>query len=690
MKYKKMPAVISLVILFALIITGCRINEPHMPSWNVSLNVPLTKKNYDMMELLKKSSELKFYNDNSKLLYYSKDAQLDNISLSNKLTIDGISKSVNQTIGDIKIGSDSVTAIVLYDWAPGLSGGMQTIVPPVVNQQSSSYFTLANQFLSAKIISGKISFTISNQFPAPVSITLSNIKLKNRTGELIAQSNQSVTIPAKGTGSISGIDIVQNVNVKNDLALECNISCSGSNGAVITLPPYSFGVKAKISNVTASEATAQIPSQNPLVIDNTVAIDEGAIQATKFSSLKIDKGSLTLSIDNNIDLSGNVTISIPVLKDSQQKPFTRNYFINRKQNSQVIINNLSLQNYTLSTGDGSATNLISYNISVAPATAPDYRTIKNTDGIKGTISISNLQLGEFSGILKPISVSTQRSSVSLNIQDLKDKLQFTQINFKNPLARLQLNTTAQFELLLNGYIEARNKIGERAILGLNTRTLGSNSIISPTNSSLNINADSLSSFFKSFSILPDSLIVYAGGILNPNYKTISVRNTDQVSGIARLEFPLEVGIKNAIFKDSLNMDLNSDERDQIKNINSLIAGIDITNGLAAAIDFSGNLYDEKNQFLVEFPPRSTNANSVIAIDGAEVNTSGEPIPKTQTITVSVNKTDAEKISRAKYMRVTIKLNTTGVSNLPVKFRTSDIFNLHAFATTNYQVKAKEN
>ncbi len=690
MKYEKIAAVIFPFLVQAIILSSCQINEPHMPSWNVSFNVPLTKKNYDMMELLKKSSELKFYNDNSKLLYYSKDAQLDNISLSDKLTINGISKSVTQTIGDIKLSSDSVNANVLYEWAPGLTGGMQTIVPPVVSQSATSYFTLANQFLSAKIQSGKISFTISNQFPAPVSITISNIKLKNRTGELIAQSSQSVTVPAKGVGSISGIDIIQNVVVKNDLALECSISCSGSNGTSITLPSYSFGVKAKISNVTASEATAQIPTQNPLVIDNNVVIDEGIVQATKFSNLKIDKGSLTLSIDNNVDLNGSVTISIPVLKDPQQKPFTRNYFINKKQNSQIVINNLSLQNYTLNTGDGSSTNLINYNISVTPASAPDYRTIKNTDGIKGSISISNLQLGEFSGILKPITVSTQRSGVALNIQDLKDKLQFSQINFKNPIAKLQLNTTAQFELLINGYIEARNKIGQRAVLGLNAKTLGSNNIISPINSSLNINADSLSAFFKAFSILPDSLIVYAGGILNPNYKTLSVKNTDKVSGLARLEFPLEIGIKDAVFKDSLNLDLNSDERDNIKNINSLTAGIDITNGLAAAIDFSGNLYDEKNQFLVEFPPRSTNANSVIAIDGAEVNSSGEPIPKSQTVTVSLNKTDAEKISRAKYMRVTIKLNTTGASNSPVKFRTSDIFNLHAFASTNYQVKAKEN
>ena len=689
MKFRKFSAILIPVFIINLFLSGCQINEPHMPSWNVSLNVPLIKRNYDMMDILEKSSDLKYYTDNSRLLYYSKVTQLDKITLADKLNISAVVKTASQTIGEINIASDSITANVGYDWAPGLSAGMQTALPPFMNQTVTSNFSLADQFLSIKVLSGTITLSISNQMPQPVSITLSNIKLKNKTsGEILAQSNQSVTIPAKSVGSFNALVITPNILVKNEVTLECNLSCSGSNGEVITLPSYSFGVKAKLNNLLATEATAKIPAQDPVLINNTVIVDDGNAQGTKFTNLKIAKGTLKITIDNNLDLNSSVTINIPNLRDSQQKSFNRTYSINRKQSSQIIVNE-SLQNYSLVSGTTSSINTISYSISISPQTTSDFRTIKSTDGINGTVSISNLELSEFAGLLKPTTVSAQRSAVSLNVQDIKDKLQFGQINFKNPIAQLQLNTTAQFEVLIDGYIEARNKIGQRAILGLNTKTLGANNIISSTNSALNINSDSLSAFFRKFTILPDSIIVFAGGILNPNYKTISVKNTDEVSGSARLEFPLEIGIKEAVFKDSVNLDLSSESRDQIKNINSLTAGLQITNGLAAAIDFSGNLYDENNQFLIEFPPKSSNPSSVIAVDGAEINVFGDPVPNTQTVAVTVNKADAEKISRAKYMRVTIRLNTTGANNSPVKFRTSDIFNLHAFASTNYQVKAKE-
>jgi hypothetical protein len=691
MSKKKFAIILIAVIIIGMFISSCQVNEPHMPSWDVSLNVPLVKRNYTMMDLLQKSSDLKYYADNSRLVYYSQDTQLDKIVISDKLKIDALTKTASQTIGDINIASDSITANVNYDWASGLTAGSQTILPSFLNQTVSANFSLADQFLSIKIQSGTISLTVSNQFPAPVSITLSNFKLKNRiSGEVIAQSSQSITIPAKSSGALSAVSVTPNVVVKNEVTLECNLACSGSSTNIIILPPYSFGVKAKFNNLVASEATAKIPVQDPVVFNNTIIVDEGIAQGTKFTSLKIDKGSLKISVDNNLDLNASLTIIIPNLKDAQQKVFSRNYFINRKQSSQILINNETLQDYTLNSGSGSSTNSISYTITITPQAATDFRTVKNTDGITGNISISSLQLSEFSGFLKPTQVSTERSSVSLNVQDLKNKLQFGQINFKNPIAKLQLNTTAQFEMLINGYIEAKNKIGQRAVLGLNAKTLGTNNIISATNTSLNINADSLSNFFKAFTIMPDSLIVYAGGTLNPSYKTISVKSTDEVSGFARLEFPFELGIKEAVFKDSVDMDISNDDRDQIKKINSLTAGLEITNGLAAAIDFSGDLYDENNLFLTEFPPKSTNPGGIIAIDGAEVNSLGEPTPKTQKVIVEVNKTDAEKISRAKYMRVTVKMNTTGADNSPVKFRTTDVFNFHAFASANYQVTVKEN
>ena len=684
---------LSCLCILGFLLPCCQINEPHLPGWNVSLNLPIAKKTYTLMEVLDKSTELKYYSDASQknLIYYSKEVALDKITINDKLKIDGVTASTSETIGSITVSSDSIDANVGYSWAgSGLSAGMKTIMPPVNNQPITSSFNLASEFVSVKLESGTIDLTISNQFPSPVILTISNLKLKNiGSGEIIAQDTRSLSILPKTSGTLKAIAITPNLFIKNQIAFEATISCSGSNGESITLPAYSFGVKAKFNNLIAVEATAKIPQQDPVTISNSIKIDENVSQGTKYSSIKIDQGNLNINLANNIDLGASLTVTIENLKDASGKPFSETRLIGRKQPSQNLIS-LSLQNYTLVSPNGSPTNEIPYKIVFIPEITSDVRALKSTDGISGFVSISSLQLKEFAGILKPISVNTQRSSVSLDVKDLKNKFEFGQINLNNSLIQLRLSTTAKFELGLNGRIEASNNRGERAVMGLNSKTI-TPSIITPVDSVLSINSDSLRLFFMKFSILPDSLIIFAGGTLNPNYKTLSVKNTDQINGRSKIELPLDFGLQNAVFKDSLSVDLSNDDRDQIKKVNSLKTSLKLTNGLPASIIFSGEMYDQNNQFLINFPPVYSDQGGTITVNGATTNSNGEVATKNeQTISVKVQRGDVTKISKAKYMRVTMKINTSASGNSPVKFKTTDDIQIHAFGTADYQVKTEEN
>jgi hypothetical protein len=347
---------------------------------------------------------------------------------------------------------------------------------------------------------------------------------------------------------------------------------------------------------------------------------------------------------------------------------------------------LSLLDYSIVSTGGSPSNQVSYKISLQTKATSDFRTIKNTDGISGTIEISNLKLKEFNGQLQPQVVEAERSAISLDLQDLKDKLQFQQINLRNPFVQLRLKTNAQFEFKIDGRIEGRNSIGQKAVLGLNSKTLNT-TLLTPADSILTINADSLSLFFKKFSRFPDSLIVYAGGTLNPNYKTVSLKNTDKITGRSIFELPLDFGLSNAQITDSVAVDLSNDERDQIKDVNSIETGLALTNGLPASLSFTGKLYDQNNNFLTYFPPKYSDQDTVLTFNGAATDASGNVSVKTkQTKTVKALKTEVDKIAKAKYMRVRLTLNTSGSGNSPVRFRTTDDLLIHAFGSTNYRVK----
>lgn len=676
----------------ALIITAllfsCSINEPNMPQWDVSLNLPIAKKNYSLMDLLEKSSDLKYYKDGSNLLYFSQEKSIDQIELKDKLKIDAVNKSASETIGSISIASDSVTADIGFSWiSSSIKPGTQAVVPPLSDVPVSINTDVLDEFLSVKLDGGTIDLSITNQFPSPVSLTIRNIVLKNASGsEVVAQYSGSTTIPAKESRTIKAIPITKGIFIKNQLTLECLVSTNGSNGTPVTIPQNSFSVKAKFVNLSVVEAQAKIPAQDPVVIDNSIMIDEGKQQPTRYSNIKIETGSLTIKLTNNLDVDATLTLTINNLKNPSGQTFTEIRSIARKQ-AITLFNNYSLKDYSLISPNGVPTNGIMYKISLQTKASSDFRTVKSTDGISSVIELSNLQLKEFTGYLEPKVVSPERSAISLDLQDLKDKLQFQQINLRNPFVQLRLKTNAQFEFKIDGRIEGRNSLGQKSILGLNSQTLNT-TLISPSDSVLTINSDSLSLFFKKFSRFPDSLIVFVGGTLNPNYfKTVSLKSTDKITGRSIFELPMDFGISNAQITDSVAVDLSNDERDQIKDVNSIETGLALTNGLPASLSFTGKLYDQNNNFLTYFPPKYSDQDTVLTFNGAATDASGNVSVKTkQTKTVKALKTEVDKIAKAKYMRVRLTLNTSGSGNSPVRFRTTDDLLIHAFGSTNYRVK----
>lgn len=302
----------------------------------------------------------------------------------------------------------------------------------------------------------------------------------------------------------------------------------------------------------------------------------------------------------------------------------------------------------------------------------------------------DLKVSEYKGQLKPTDFEKTRSAVGLDVKDIQKKLQFQQINLKNPKIELHLRLTANVEFSINGSVEARNSIGQRSIMTLSSRTLN-RTLITQTDSIITINADSLSNFFKNFSQFPDSLIIYTGGTVNPNNKTISVNSNDQLIIGAKMEFPFEFGLSGGEFTDSVKVDFKNDDRDKIKDVNSLGASVIITNGIPASLSFTAKLYDQNNNFLTYFPPKYQDQDTAISVNGANVDANGNVIANTvQNVTVKSLKAEIDKISKAYYMRVRIRLSTAGVGSQAVRFKTDNIIKFLASGSMNYHINPKGN
>lgn len=679
---------IYLRILFTSIIlfNACQINEPHLPTWDVEINIPILKRTYSLENLLDRSNFIKYYNEgsNKNLIYYSRVINFDSISISNKLNIDEFSETLSETIESFFLIPDSLTVDINLDWL-GYNDHPKypVVIYPINNEKISITTDAIESFEYAIIESGKIDLEIISHLPTPVSLTINNFILKNiATGEIL-YINNDIFIPFGSSIKIKSIKLPRGIKLYNKFLIECVVSTSGTNGKAVTLPENSFTIKVNIADFKVSEAKAKIPFQVLLTIEDSFLFEDDNLQPTKINSLKIDDGNINLTITNTLDVNIKVSLIIYNLKNSFGQVFSDTKFLERKQT--INIKNYSLKDYSFVSLNDAPSNVIKYKIIVAVDSSNNMRIIRNTDGISGKITISNLKIKEFIGQLKPYNITPERYSLALKLEQLKDKIKFQNIIINNAILQLVFKSTAECEFKIIGHIEAKNNIGEKAILRLNKNTLGKE-IISPRDSILRINADSLNVFLKKFTHIPDSIIIYLGGVINPNYKTVIVKNNDIISGSINVELPLYISIQNAEYYDSVKVELTDDDKNYMRNVNSLDTGLRLTNGLPFNLTFVGKLYDEQNNFLTYFPPYYPNQDTAITIIGASTNSNGDVIAsREQLIKFQAKKSEIDKIIKASYMKIKLIINTSAENNFPVKIKSTDNIDIYAFGKLNYKV-----
>lgn len=680
-------AVFILYIFFILIFQACQINEPNLPSWNVSLNIPLAKKIYSLEDLVNNNS-INFYADgsNKNLLYFSKSISLDTIKFEDKLTIDNISDTVSESIESISLLPDTLQTEIGLDWL-GFDNipAMPVSVAPVYNEHISITTDVSESFESALIQSGKVDLEIINHLPPPFTLTISHILLKSiSTGETLLNIDDDIIIQHGSSIKINSLQLKQGVRISNQFLFECVLSTNGTGGEEVLLPKNSLTVKVKIEDLKVLEARAKIPFQVPITIEDTFTLDDNEPLPSKLSLLRIENGNINLKVANKLDLDAKVHLIIYNLRKPDGQIFNETRFIGRKQTINVF-KDFSLKDYSLIGSEGKPSNSFSYKITVEVASTDDMRTIKSNDGITAYVDLQNLKVKEFTGKIKPQKISADKESVALNLDEFKNKIQFQKINFRNILLRLAFQNTAQVEFKIDGKLEAKNKFGEKAVLGLNKNTL-SNDIISPTDTLITFNKDSLNLFLNKFTRLPDSIIIYVDGIINPNYKTVTVRNTDIILTKAIIDLPLDVSIENIEYRDSININLSKDDKDKLENINSISAGIKVINRLPVSLKLTCKFYDEQNNFLTHFPPLYESQDTTFTITGALVDNEGfVTTANEQLINVNILKRDIDKVRKAKYVILFIKINTSD-NDKPVKFLTSDNFSVDLYCSTDYNVK----
>ncbi len=652
-----------------------------MPKWDVSLNVPIVNKGYTLWDAIKKdTSKLRYYRDaaNSGLLYYSDLKQIDKITVGDNLNIGSFSANTAVQFGTIEIANPQPVNSRLLPGDLGLTTGNP--FPPIANQVVTKDFDQSQQFTKVVVQSGNLNFKVTNNFPDPIQIVISRIVIRNIPENTIIIDDNPGFVLDDGETEEKNYNL-SNKTINGLIRIETTLSSGGSGGnPVIYNANSNLNFSAQVQNFVLDEVTAKI-AENTFNISDSYEFDD----STYVQSAVIDRGSLSITANSNIDVGLTATITIPSLKNSSGTQFSQMINLARKQKN-VVVQIESLAGYTLSDPDtpGALVNRIKYSVNVISTATIDDRTILKTDDISAKLDISNLYFRSFTGKIKPTSLTVNETTIDLSLGDVQDKLLVNQIDIDNPKIELKLRKSTNVQLTFSGELIGRNN-AHTAQLNIPSTTIGSGE------TSIILNSADVRNFIKSFSgKLPQTITVKGKGVVNPSYVVGTVTSADSVYGTANLEFPMKVSIQGGSFRDSSSVDIKQDQRNEMNKVKSGSLVLEVQNGIAFDASFSARLYDENNRFLMNLPPNRAPNDTLVHIQAAQVNVQGKVTSSTQSkINFSLNGEEITKLTQSKYLISRITFYTAGNNGIPVEFKTSDAINIKAYGSLNYTVEEKK-
>ncbi len=684
---KKLTGILTLLLFFY----GCfeKPSEPVLPEWDVDLTVPLFDKTFTLKELIEKDTTyLKIGEGNQ--IYYSTSEELKATTIGDNLKISDISTSASTQLGNFEIKdpgtiSAEIKVNQIFPSLPSdLSPGNYTIPSNEPGQTISTDFTAFDNFQSVTFDGGVLTVTVNNKLPVPLQFP-GGLKIYAQsdpsTPIVVLFENDTIDANSQKTAQAN----LAGKTLPANLGLTATILSPGSGGTPVYLDvnQMSLKVSASLENLSIASASAKIPSQTePVVIEDSFELEPGESQPDLINEVLFKSGQVRIQITNNIDLGLNGTLTLYNFKSkSTDQPLEITLNIGRKNStSNVLIQDINLGDYKFV---GNLSNQVSYRVEVRTEdTGDEFRTINKNDGLNVQITLTNIVIESISGRVKPREISFEEQRIDLSgLKDYREKFSGG-LRFDDIQVEINLTKTAQFTFDLNLKIK-----------GVNTRTGKVDSLEIPVDQQrfsgnthrivLNKNNSNIVNFINSFASeeLPEYLLVTGYVFLNPNYEVGNVSSNDSIYGSVSISFPASVGISNAVFRDTSEVEELSDEaKKQIDKANYGKLFVEIDNGLGIGLNFRAVILGVLVDSLISIP--KDNDFSVLP---APVDANGFSSGTAKSVNfIELNWDEIQKIKDMRFIRSFISIATT--ENKIVKFRTTDSIKVKIYGRLNYRVE----
>ncbi len=282
------------------------------------------------------------------------------------------------------------------------------------------------------------------------------------------------------------------------------------------------------------------------------------------------------------------------------------------------------------------------------------------DSIGVFSQVEDLELNRMEGKFKPFNVGVKEQTLENALsRDIKEFIQ--NVDFDSVLVTLKGFSSVNFPVRLKNFSVKGifNNGSPPVILHFGNRT--SIDTVVPRNGSIVLNFDNKNSTIGNFlSKAPDSIRIFSEMIINPFYETGEVVSNDSISFSTVINAWSRFTVNDAEWTDTLEVDISSDSRNKLKKGKNAFFTIYTENKISFESLLTGLFVDSLYQPLFYLTKDLARQNdSTLLLYGAFTDGSGNVIaPRFQTVTIPLNQSELEKLSRAYHLIQKFSLSTT--------------------------------
>jgi len=631
---------ILLISLTTLLIFACK-HELEKPTWDVDMIIPLVYFQMNIDNILSDSTLNIVENEEGYIsLIYEQD--LLNINYDSLITLETKSEEKSIRIDsvnfdDVVIEQSITIGSVITELPLGtfiFPNGSQREIPAMAGivQNDTISIDASEYFETMTLYNGMMNLKLTNGYPTDISNV--SFSLYNSTNQNLIATFFTPLIES-GDSYTESISIAGETLDHKMVGIINNMDINASNGQVLINYTDALTTKISITEIQIMEATAYFPDQ--LLHEENVE-ESFELGSAKLTEIGIKEGTVTINVLSTLPDTGTIIYAIPSLskngisfKTSVKIPPNINGVM-----TQFIFN---FNGYTMDlTGKndrlgGDTVNTIYATLEAYLDSTGELETIHQVDSFylfneysftpeyaKGYIGQDTL-----ANVVENIDTDVFEFISSGSVDLEKVEISIALVNYIGADAALVINELSASNITTT----VSAAIDNSELHHIARATLNSNGTITPTNTTIALEADEM------LEIFPNKLTTHSTIYLNPNGEASTadfLYSQQPMKATLGVEIPLSFIANNLVLSKTSDL-----ETDNIEEIELLY--ITIENGLPLEANLTLVALDDVNQIIDTLLSNNTILAAITNAHGI--------VTENRTSVIEIKNTDFEGISKIK-------------------------------------------